>query len=63
MRYGVLNKAELYPESYPHAEDYTWFWKIVNKVKTAIMHLYLATCEVNIDEISQATEIYNCKPE
>ena len=53
LRYEVLDKAGLYPESYPHAEDYAWFWKIVNRVKTALIPLYLVTCEINTDGISQ----------
>jgi hypothetical protein len=53
FRCGILNKAGLYPESYPHAEDYAWFWKIVNLVKTAIIPLYLVTCEENTHGISQ----------
>ncbi len=54
LRYEVLDKAGLYPESYPHAEDYAWFWKIVNQVKTAIIPLYLVTCEINTHGISQS---------
>lgn len=52
IRYSVLEQIGLYPENYPHAEDYAWFWKIANYGKTAILPLYLVVCEINITGIS-----------
>ena len=57
FRYDILKKVGLYPESYPHAEDYAWFWKIANNEKTAIMPLYLVTCELNLKGISYTNRI------
>jgi glycosyltransferase involved in cell wall biosynthesis len=57
FRYDILNKTGLYPENYPHAEDYAWFWKIANLKKTAIMPLYLVVCELNIKGISYSNRI------
>jgi glycosyltransferase involved in cell wall biosynthesis len=52
IRFSVLEHIGLYPENYPHAEDYAWFWKIANHGKTAILPLYLVVCEINITGIS-----------
>jgi glycosyltransferase involved in cell wall biosynthesis len=52
IRFRVLEQVGLYPENYPHAEDYAWFWKIVNHGKTAILPLYLVVCELNMTGIS-----------
>jgi len=52
IRYRVLEQVGLYPEDYPHAEDYAWFWKIANQGKTAILPFYLVVCELNMTGIS-----------
>ncbi|MGC4035410.1 MAG: glycosyltransferase [Chitinophagaceae bacterium] len=52
VRRIVLEKIGLYPEEYPHAEDYAWFWKIANTMKTAMLPSFLVTCEFNVKGIS-----------
>ncbi|MES1220761.1 MAG: glycosyltransferase, partial [Bacteroidota bacterium] len=52
IRRCVLKEVGLYPENYPHAEDYAWFWQIANHGKTAILPLYLVVCELNMAGIS-----------
>ncbi|MBS1607964.1 MAG: glycosyltransferase [Bacteroidetes bacterium] len=57
IRSEILNKIGLYPETYPHAEDYAWFWMIADYGKTAILPLYLVVCELNMKGISYTNRI------
>jgi glycosyltransferase involved in cell wall biosynthesis len=43
---------ELYPENYPHAEDYALFYRLMKKVKCAVLPTALVTCKVNPHGIS-----------
>jgi glycosyltransferase involved in cell wall biosynthesis len=54
LRFDVLKLVGLYPEEYPHAEDYAWFWKIATQVKTHVIPLYLVVSEINRRGISRA---------
>ncbi len=36
-RWEVLDSVGLYPEEYPHAEDYAFFWMILKKYKGAVL--------------------------
>lgn len=57
IRSGILTHVGFYPENYPHAEDYAWFWTIANYGKTAILPLYLVVCEFNMKGISYTNRI------
>ena len=49
------NQADLtylYPEKYPHAEDYGLFYDIISKKEAAILPEFLVTCEINKNGIS-----------
>ena len=37
FRREVMEEVGFYPEGYPHAEDYAFFWEIVKKYKTEIL--------------------------
>lgn len=45
-------EKELYPETFPHAEDYGFFYRFLNHKKTAVIPDYLVTCEINHQGIS-----------
>jgi glycosyltransferase involved in cell wall biosynthesis len=45
-------KAGIYPYTFPHAEDYGFFYQILNKGKAAIIPNDLVICEINPDSIS-----------
>jgi glycosyltransferase involved in cell wall biosynthesis len=51
-RAAVTRKATLYPENFPHAEDYGFFYEILNKGKAAVIPEDLVTCEINPKGIS-----------
>jgi glycosyltransferase involved in cell wall biosynthesis len=51
-RSGIVQKTGSYPETFPHAEDYGFFYQILNKGKAAILPEYLVICEINADSIS-----------
>ncbi len=44
--------AERYPEDFPHAEDYGFFYEILNNGKAAVIPEDLVTCEINPKGIS-----------
>jgi glycosyltransferase involved in cell wall biosynthesis len=46
-RAEVVNKAGIYPETFPHAEDYGFFYEIINKGKGAVIPEDLVICEIN----------------
>jgi glycosyltransferase involved in cell wall biosynthesis len=51
-RFDAIKDNELYPYSYPHAEDYGFFYQLMQKGKVAIIPDYLVTCEINHKGIS-----------
>ncbi|MDH7462129.1 glycosyltransferase [Chitinophagaceae bacterium 26-R-25] len=51
-RTDITRQIGLYPMTYPHAEDYGFFYKILGKYKTAVIAEYLMTCEITLNGIS-----------
>jgi glycosyltransferase involved in cell wall biosynthesis len=51
-RCDAIKDNELYPETYPDAEDYGFFYQLLKKGKGAIIPEYLVTCEINQKGIS-----------
>jgi len=51
-RRSVIDKVGIYPEIFPHAEDYGFFYEIINKGKAAVIPENLVTCEINPRGIS-----------
>lgn len=51
-RAAVAGKAGGYPENFPHAEDYGFFYEIINKGKGAVIPEDLVICEINPKGIS-----------
>jgi glycosyltransferase involved in cell wall biosynthesis len=43
----VAEKAGFYPENFPYAEDYGFFYKIISKGKAAVLPEILVICEIN----------------
>src|ERR1700748_403577 len=41
------SKGEIYPSNFPHAEDYGFFYEIINKGHAAIIPEDLVICEIN----------------
>ncbi len=54
IRAKILQRVGLYPEEFPHAEDYAWFWSIANRYICGIIPMYLVVSELNIKGISQS---------
>ena len=46
-RATVTQKAGRYPEDFPYAEDYGFFYEILNNGKAAVIPEDLVTCEIN----------------
>ena len=51
-RSTVQKGTERYPENYPHAEDYGFFYEIISKGKAAILPEALVIAEINLKGIS-----------
>jgi glycosyltransferase involved in cell wall biosynthesis len=51
-RTEALKGSDLYPENYPDAEDYGFFYQLIEKGECAIIPEYLVTCEINHKGIS-----------
>lgn len=51
-RAAVTPKAVLYPENFPHAEDYGFFYTLLQQGRGAIIPEPLVTCEINPKGIS-----------
>jgi hypothetical protein len=51
-RCNAIKGSELYPENYPDAEDYGFFYQLLKKGEGAIIPEYLVTCEINHKGIS-----------
>jgi glycosyltransferase involved in cell wall biosynthesis len=48
----AIKDNELYPETFPDAEDYGFFYQLLRKGEGAIIPEYLVTCEINHKGIS-----------
>jgi glycosyltransferase involved in cell wall biosynthesis len=46
FRTAVLRKTGLYPYRYLHAEDYAFFWKMLQVTKGAVLGEYLTECAI-----------------
>ena len=46
-RATALNETANYPEEFPHAEDYGFFYHMVNTGRSAVLPEALVTCEIN----------------
>lgn len=51
-RCDAIKDNELYPYSFPDAEDYGFFYQLMRKGESAIIPEYLVTCEINHKGIS-----------
>lgn len=47
FRTALLEKIGEYPYSFPHAEDYAFFWALLKVSKGAVLDRLLVTCELN----------------
>ncbi len=52
FRKTVMDKAGLYPDTYPHAEDYAFFHKIMKHYRAAILPEILVTSNIQSEGIS-----------
>jgi glycosyltransferase involved in cell wall biosynthesis len=48
----MINTKGFYPESYPHAEDYAYFWELLSSIRAHIISRFLLICESNSKGIS-----------
>lgn len=46
FRTALLQKTGLYPYDYPHAEDYAFFWKLLEVAKGAVLGETLTSCAI-----------------
>jgi len=51
-RFDAMKDGELYPDTFPDAEDYGFFYQLLKKGEGAIIPEYLVTCEINHKGIS-----------
>jgi glycosyltransferase involved in cell wall biosynthesis len=52
FRKEVLDTIGYYPENYPHAEDYIFFWKILKEYKGSIIAASMVNVSANRNNIS-----------
>jgi len=52
FRCEAMRGSDLYPENYPDAEDYGFFYQLLMEGECAIIPEYLVTCEINHKGIS-----------
>ena len=51
-RSEITKIVGVYPENYPHTEDYAFFYEIISKVEAAVLPADLVICEINPQGIS-----------
>lgn len=51
-RNSIMDKVGVYPENFPHAEDYGFFYEIISKEEAAVLPADLVICEINPKGIS-----------
>ncbi len=64
LRKEVLDTVGLYPTTYPHAEDYAFFWKILQSYKGAIISellMNISFSENNISSQNYAKQLHSRK--
>ena len=47
FRTHIVKMTGYYPYTYPQAEDYALFWKMLNNTKGVVLDQYLVTCAIN----------------
>ena len=52
FRTALIKGGERYPYQYPHAEDYAFFWRLLQVTEGAILPRLLVTCAINRSGIS-----------
>ena len=52
FRFSVIEICGMYPYTYPHGEDYAFFWKILKRFKGGVLDEFLTICEINPKGIS-----------
>jgi glycosyltransferase involved in cell wall biosynthesis len=52
FRTALLETAGYYPNEYPHAEDYAYFWTLLNVTETHVVDKILVTCDITRHGIS-----------
>jgi glycosyltransferase involved in cell wall biosynthesis len=56
FRKEVLNRVGVYPLTYPHAEDYAFFWMILKKYKGAVLPEKLV--QISYSDVNVSAENY-----
>lgn len=51
-RSDITRKVGVYPDSFPHAEDYGFFYEIISQGEAAVLPADLVICEINPSGIS-----------
>lgn len=51
-RAEITRKVGVYPENFPHAEDYGFFYEIISAEEAAVLPVDLVICEINPQGIS-----------
>lgn len=52
LRTELIDMARKYPDNYPHAEDYAFFWKLLQRAEGAVLNQHLVTCAINSGGLS-----------
>jgi len=52
FRSSYIKEIGIYPTSFEYAEDYAYFWQMMNRMRTLVIDKFLVTCEVNRAGIS-----------
>lgn len=52
LRTAWVKGGETYPETFPHAEDYAFFWRLLQLTEGAILPQFLVTCAITRTGIS-----------
>ena len=52
FRVSAMKDVGYYPTNFEYAEDYAFFWKLLNAGRGTIINEYLVTCELNKSGIS-----------
>ena len=51
-RADIIKKVGVYPENFPHAEDYGFFYEIISRDEAAVLPEELVICEINPQGLS-----------
>ncbi len=56
FRTSLLKTTGFYPTQFEYAEDYAFFWVLMNHSRTTIINEFLVTCELNKSGISYSNK-------